>query len=132
MGLKSPKLLNKQRRYSELFKQGIVQEYESGRLSVRQLSKLHGIAFQSIYRWIHKYSSVNEKGIRIVEYGDSTEERLRQLTRQVSELQRLVGEKQAELELLYKLMEIAEQELGIDLKKSISTGRSGGSRTTKQ
>ncbi|MDT0688147.1 transposase, partial [Autumnicola psychrophila] len=56
------RLLRKQRQYSNEFKRQIVADFESGQLSVPQLSKLHGVANQVIYRWIYKFSTFNEKG----------------------------------------------------------------------
>ena len=63
------RVIRKQRRYSEEFKRAIVSDFESGKYSVLQLAKLHGIGDQLIYnraadRWIYKYSAFNEKGYR--------------------------------------------------------------------
>jgi transposase len=114
---KQGKLLLKHRRYSKTFKKSIVQDFESGRFSVQQLSNLHGMSIQSIYNWIYKYSHVNQRGTRIMEYSDSSEEKLRQLERKIADLERRLGQKQIELELFQKLIEIASEELQIDLKK---------------
>lgn len=127
---KQPQLLRKQRHYSTTFKKAIVQDFESGRFSVLQLSKLHRIPNQCIYRWIHQLSHHNEKGTRIVEYADSSQQKLRQLERKVADLERRLGQKQVELDLHAKLIEIASQELGMDLKKSFSTAPSSTSKTT--
>ena len=124
------KLLRKQRYYAETLKKAIVADYESGRFSVGQLSRLHGVSSQSIYNWIHRFSIYNEKGTRIVEYADSSQEKLRQLERQVADLERRLGQKQVELDLYTKLVEIASEELGMDLKKSFSTAPSSTSKTT--
>lgn len=61
------KTIRKLRSYSEEFKRSLVREFESGKFSVRQLEKLHGVTNGSIYRWIYKYSNFNEKGFRVVE-----------------------------------------------------------------
>lgn len=129
---KEPRLLRKRRAYATAFKKAIVHDYESGRCSVQQLSRLHGIASQSIYNWIHRFSLLNEQGTRLVEYTDSSQEKLRHLERQVADLQRSLGQKQVQLELHEKLIEVAGQELGMDLKKSFSTLPSHGSTTTRR
>jgi transposase len=129
---KQGKLLLKHRRYSKTFKKSIVQDFESGRFSVQQLSNLHGMSIQSIDNWIYKYSHVNQRGTRIMEYSDSSEEKLRQLERKIADLERRLGQKQIELELFQKLIEIASEELQIDLKKTFSTPPSGGSKTTRK
>ena len=58
------RVIRKQRRYSEEFKRAIVSDFESGKYSVLQLAKLHGIGDQLIYNWLYKYSAFNEKGYR--------------------------------------------------------------------
>ena len=44
------RLLLKQRHYFDEFKKQIVADFKTGEFSVRQLSKLHGIANPVIYR----------------------------------------------------------------------------------
>lgn len=128
---KQPQLLRKQRRYAETFKRAIVQDYESGRYSVEQLSRLHGMSAQSVYNWIHRFSRHNQRGTRIVEYADSSQEKLRQLERKVADLERRLGQKQVELDLHAKLIELASEELGMDLKKSFSCPPSTTSKTDR-
>ena len=48
----------------------------------------------------------------------------------VAELERIVGQKQLEIDFLNKLMEVGSQELGYDLKKSFSNPPSNGSGST--
>lgn len=127
---KQPKLLLKRKRYALAFKKAIVQDFESGQYSAQQLARLHGIALQSVYNWIHQLSQLNQKGLRIVEYANSSQEKLRQLERKVADLERRLGQKQVQLDLQNKLIEIASEELGMDLKKSFSTERSSTSKTT--
>lgn len=129
---KQPKLLQKRRRYAETFKKALVQDFESGRYSVHQLSRLHGVAFQTIYNWIYRYSQVNERGTRVMEYTDSSQEKVRSLERQVADLERRLGQKQVKLDLQDKIIELASEELGVDLKKTFSTPPCSTSKTTRQ
>lgn len=117
-------------RYDEEFKKAIVSDFEKGKYSVLQLSKLHGIPFQSIYRWIYKFSTFNEKGYRIVEMKASNIEKVKQLEQKVKELERAVGQKQIKIDYLEKMMEIAEEELNIDIKKNSNILPSAGSGKT--
>lgn len=118
---KTAKLLNKRRKYSEEFRRKIVAEFESGQISVLQLSKLHSIAFQTIYQWIHRYSEVNVKGTRIVEYEDSSTKKLKDLEAKIKRLEQLIGQQTVELSYLNKLIDLASEDLGVDLKKTIDT-----------
>lgn len=126
------RLLRKSRQYSVEFKKQIVAEFESGEFSVRQLSKLHGIANPVIYRWIYKFSTFNEKGYRIVEMKDSSSKKMQELEAKNKELEAALGRKQIQLDYLEKMIELAKSELDIDIKKNYSTPQSPGSGKTKK
>ncbi len=124
--------IRKNRKYSEELKRSIVNEFESGRFSVRQLEKLYKIPHQVIYRWIYKYSTFNDKSIRIIEMKESSTNKVKELEEKVKELERAVGQKQLYIDYMEKMMEIAKDELGIDVKKNFDTPQSVGSDTTKK
>lgn len=124
------KSINKTRRFSDDFKKSIVSEFEKGNFSVLQLSRLHSIHFQTIYKWIYKFSTFNEKGYRIVEMEESTSKKLKDQESRIRELERAVGQKQLKIDYLEKLIEIAGNDLGLDLKKNSDTKPSSGTRKT--
>ncbi|WP_194977193.1 transposase [Aquiflexum lacus] len=124
------KSINKTRRFSDDFKKSIVSEFEKGNFSVLQLSRLHSIHFQTIYKWIYKFSTFNEKGYRIVEMEESTSKKLKDQESRIRELERAVGQKQLKIDYLEKLIEIAGKDLGLDLKKNSDTKPSSGTRKT--
>jgi transposase len=126
------KLISKQRKYSEEFKKSIVRDFESGKFSVPQLERLHNIGNPSIYKWIYKYSKSNEKGQRIVEMKDSSTQKLKALEQKIKELERTVGQKQIQIDYLEKMIDIAKDELNIDIKKNSNTPQSSGSEATKR
>lgn len=123
--------IKKNRRYSEEFKRRIVSEFESGKYSVPGLEKLYGICNASIYSWIYRYSSYNEKGYRIMEMKKSGTSKLREMERRIKDLEQMVGQKQIKIEYYEKMIELAKEELDIDLKKNFDTPQSGGSKSTK-
>jgi hypothetical protein len=57
---------------------------------------------------------------------DSEEQKNTELRHRVAELERIVGQKQLEVDFLNKLLEIGSKELGLDLKKSFSSSPSNG------
>ena len=124
------RLINKSRRFSDEFKKALVSEFEKGNLSVRQLGRLHSVHFQSIYNWIYKFSTFNEKGYRVVEMKDSTSKKLKEQEQRIKELERAVGQKQLKIDYLEKLIELASDELGMDLKKNSDTKPSSGTLKT--
>jgi transposase-like protein len=122
--------IRKQRKYSIEFKKKIVADFESGTYSVPQLEKLHGVPNPTIYGWIYKFSTFNEKGFRIIEMKDSSNQKMKELEARVKELERTVGRKQIMIDYLEKMMEIAKDELDIDIKKNFGTPQSTGSGKT--
>ena len=125
------RLIKKHRKFSEEFKKNLVKEYEKGMYSVPQLEKLYRISNRSIYDWIYKYSTFNEKGSRIIEMSKSSSHKVRELESRIKELERAVGLKQIKIDYLDKMIEIAKDELNIDIKKNFDTLQSPGSEKTK-
>lgn len=121
------KTLKKRRIYSEEFKLEIVKDFESGKFTVSQLEKLHGISNVTIYSWIYKYSTFNEKRSIIVEMKDSSSHKLKELQARIKELEGIVGRKQISIDYLEKMIEIAKDEFDIDIKKNFNTPQSAGS-----
>lgn len=126
------KLISKQRKFSEDFKKSIVNEFESGKFSVPQLERLHNLSNSLIYNWIYKYSVSNEKGQRIVEMKDSSSQKLKALEQKIKDLERTVGQKQIMIDYLEKMIDIANEELNVDIKKNSNTPQSNGSAPTRK
>ncbi|MFD1553173.1 transposase [Putridiphycobacter roseus] len=126
------KLLRKQRKFSVEFKRSIVKEFESGKFSVLQLEKLHGISNPTIYSWIYKFSNFNERGYRILEMKDSAVNKLKALEKKIKELEQAVGQKQIKIDYLEKMIDIAKDDLDIDIKKNYSTQPPIGSDKIKK
>ena len=124
--------IRKHRMFSEEFKKNIVDTFERGEFSVLQLSKLYGIGNPTIYNWVYKFSTFNEKGCRIVEMKDSQQNKLKELSNKVKELEQIVGQKQIAIDYLEKMIELAKTDLNIDLKKNYNSKPSAGSNGTKK
>jgi transposase len=124
--------IRKFRVYSEDFKREIVQLFENGSFSVSQLEKLYGIGNPTIYNWIYKFSTFNEKGQRIVEMKDSNTQKLKELEQKIKNLEQTVGQKQIMIEYLEKMIDLAKEELKIDIKKNSNTLQSNGLEKTKK
>ena len=126
------KLIKKQRQFSEEFKRSLVSDYERGKFSVPQLERLHKISNSLIYGWIYKFSTFNERGSRIVEMKESSTSKMISLEQRIEELERMVGQKQIMIDYLEKMIDIAKEDLDIDIKKNFNTPQSAGSAITKK
>ncbi|HTL10761.1 MAG TPA: hypothetical protein VL307_20955, partial [Chitinophagaceae bacterium] len=107
----------------------LVRLFEQGKFSVLQLNKLYGVSSQLIYLWVYKYSQFNEKGYRIIEMKKSSTSKISELEQKVKDLERLVGQKQIKIDFLEEMINVAKDELNIDIKKKSSTPQSGVSST---
>lgn len=126
------RLVRSPRKFTEEFKRSVVKDFESGSMSVGQLSKVYNVATQQIYNWIYKFSTFNEKGSRIVEMKDSNASKLKEMEQRIRELEQAVGQKQIKIDYLEKMIDIAKTDLNIDIKKNYNTPQSGGSGKTKK
>ena len=126
------KNVRKNRHYSEDFKREIVSVFESGKLSVLQLEKLYGISNSLIYNWIYKFYTKKKKGFRVVEMKESNIDKLKHLEQKIKELEQIVGQKQIKIDYLEKMIDIAKEDLNIDIKKNYNTPQSTGSEGIKK
>jgi transposase-like protein len=119
------------RHFSEDFKKLKVKELELKQITVAKLVCLYDVSRSTVYKWIYKYSIHHQKATRLVVELESESQKTERLQKRVAELERIVGQKQLEIDLLNKLIEISSEELGVDLKKNISTKHLNGSDATK-
>lgn len=120
------------RKFTEEFKLTVVREYESGVHTVLEMSRLFGISETNIYNWIYKYSAYNKKKVRIVEMTESSSKKVSELQKRIKELESIVGQKQIKIDYLEKMMEIAQEQYGIDIKKNSDTSQSHTSGKTER
>jgi transposase-like protein len=105
----------KQKRYfSEEFRKAKVKEIEQKQISIAKLTRLYNISRSPVYYWIKKYSTEYKQATRIVVELESESQKTERLQLRVAELERIVGQKQLEIDFLNKLVEISSEELGVD------------------
>ena len=109
------------RRFSEDFKKGVVGEIETCQITVLQASREYGVHFQTIYTWIYKYSRYLKKQAVLVVEKQSEEKKRIELRKENETLERIVGQKQLQIDYLEKLIEMASKELDIDIKKNFGS-----------
>ena len=112
--------LRPRRIFSEEFKRQKVADLDAKRISVRELSELYDVSKMSIYRWLHKYSPHHQKGTVQVVQMESEQVKTKALQEQVARLERIVGQKQLEIDFLNKLIELASEKYQEDIKKNFS------------
>ena len=129
------KRLRQVKRFSESIKKQIVKDIEQGKCSVIEASEELQVHHQTVYNWLYKYSSYLKKNRVLVVEEKSEAYRSRELEKRILELEAALGRKQMEIDLLNKIIELANQEYKTDLKKNSSkmplngSGSTGGENT---
>lgn len=116
------------KRYSEAFKMEVVAEYEAG-ANVYSLQKKYGIVGgQTIQGWIKKYATQGYRTevIRIQKAEEAN--RVRELEKQVKELEQALGKVMLEKLKLESMLEVLQEVDGDWVKKNVlpSSNNSSG------
>lgn len=114
------------RYFSESFKKEKVKQLVAKQISIKELSELYDVSRTSIYKWLYTYSPHHKRGtIQVVEM-ESEALKTKVLLSKVAELERALGRKQLEIDFNNKVIEIASNELGYDIKKKYGQALSNG------
>lgn len=127
--MKQPKVkleIKQKRVFSEEFKKGKVKDLIEKRITIKQLSRLYEVSTVAVYKWIYKYSVHYQQKTKLVVQMESEAYKTQRLLQQLADLERIIGQKQLEIDFLNKLLELGSEELGFDLKKNFSTKLSSG------
>lgn len=114
----------KRRRFSDTFKIRKVREIETGRTKVTEICSQYEVSRANVYRWLDKFGRNKEHQERLIVETDSDTRQLLALKKKVAELERVIGQKQILIDFKDKMIEIAEETYGIDIKKKYSTKQS--------
>ena len=121
-----------QRSFSEEFKKSKIRELEKNLSSVSDICKTYSVSRTSVYRWIYKYSVMAKKQVKQVVEAKSDTQKIKALEERIKELERIVGQKQLLLEFKDKMIEIAEADYGVDIKKKVGSKLSSGTTLTNK
>jgi len=116
--------------FSEDFKKKKIRELERNVTSVSDICTTYSVSRTSVYRWIYKYSSMAKKQVKQVVEAKSDTQKIKALEERIKELERIVGQKQLLLEFQDKMIEIAEADYGVDIKKKVGSKLSSGTTST--
>jgi len=115
------KLSTRERRFrtfSESFRQEKVREIQEKRATVSEVCRANEVSSTTVYKWIHLYSR-EEKPTRTIVESKSDTAKILALQKRIAELERLVGQKQVQIEFQEKMIEIAEETYKVDIKKKL-------------
>lgn len=107
-----------QLRYSEEFKRMVVEEIESGIMTISQAGRYYGISGSvSIYKWISIYGLNEIKGKKVLVMSHKEENELITLRREMALLKKELEEAELRAIAWKSMVDAIEQDLGIPVKK---------------
>jgi transposase-like protein len=118
------------RYFSEEFKRQKVRELEKNLVNIAELCREYQVSRTSVYKWLYKYSKMIKKGEKQVVERKSDTRKIQELRERIEELERAVGQKQMIIDFKDKMIELAEETYGIDIKKKLKSKLSSGSGST--
>lgn len=105
------------RTFSAEFRRKKVEEIECKISSVSEISREYQVTRAAVYKWIKQYSTSMKKKERLIIEAESDTRKLAILQQRIAELERLLGQKQIQLEFMEKVIDIAEETYHVDIKK---------------
>ena len=108
----------RRRHFSDSFKIQKVRELEGGKTKISEICKLYEVSDISVYRWLNKFGTMKNKKERLIVETDSDTRQLLALKKKVAELERVIGQKQIIIDFKDKMIELAEETYGVDIKKN--------------
>lgn len=124
-------LEERQKRYFSVeFKRKKVNEIDRKLITVAELCREYEVSGVAVYNWIWKYSTMRKKKERLVLESESDTRKIHELNEKIKELERIIGQKQMMIDFQDKVIEIAEEEYKVDIKKKLGIKPSSGTGTT--
>lgn len=121
----------RRRNFSKSFKIQKVKELETGKTKISEIRKQYEVSYSAVYQWLNKFGTMKDKKEKIIIETDSDTKQLLELKKKVAELERIVGQKQILIDFKDKMIDLAEEIYGIEIKKKFSTRPSNTSGSTE-
>lgn len=115
------------RYFSESFKKEKINQLVAKQVSIKELSDLYDVSRTTLYKWLYQYSPHHKRGTKQVIEMESEALKTKALLAKVAELERALGRKQLEIDFNNKLIELASEAIGYDIKKKHGRRPSNGS-----
>ncbi len=111
----------RRRSFSDTFKRDKVREIDLGLVSVSEISRQYSVSKTSIYAWLHKFATNKETPEKLIVETMSDTRALLEMKERVAELERMIGQKQIEIDFYKKMIDLAQEHYGIEIKKNYSS-----------
>ena len=113
----------RRRHFSEEFKQKKASEIEQTVTTIAEVSRQYEVRENNVSKWLVKYGQNYMKGVRVIVELESDTAKLLALKAKVADLERIIGQKQVQLDFKDKMIDLAEEAYGVDIKKKFGHKR---------
>jgi transposase len=117
------------RYFSEDFIRRKVSELDRKLVRICEICNEYEVSRQTVYKWIYKFSKMQKKEEHIRIETESDTRKLQEIKERIKELERIIGQKQLLLDFQEKVIELAEEEYKVDIKKKYGVKPLPGSGT---
>ncbi|HPO67246.1 MAG TPA: hypothetical protein PK642_02720, partial [Paludibacteraceae bacterium] len=83
---------------------------------VSEICSQYQVASKNVYLWINKFGSMKNKKERMIVETESDTRQLIALKKRISELEQIIGHKQILIDFQSKMIDLAEETYGVDIK----------------
>lgn len=95
----------------------LVSQIERGELRVSEVSRIYQVSTTAVYKWLYKYSELYKRQTRVIVEKKSIGKKNKELQERIAELERALGQKQMRIDYLEKVVDVASDQLGVDIEK---------------
>ncbi len=114
-----------QQDYTLAFKLQVVAQVERGELSYKQAQRRYGIQGRStVLVWLRKHGNLDWSNPRLYMSEPSPEQRIKELEQELLQTQKLLREAELKAKLLDTIIDVAEGQMGIQIRKKSSPKQS--------
>jgi transposase-like protein len=111
----------RKRRFSDEFKKQKVKEIELKQTTVLEVSRAYQVSTKNVYFWLDKFGKSYKKDVRLIVEMESDTKMLLELKAKIAELERVIGQKQLTIDFQAKMIDLAEEVYGVDIKKKLES-----------
>ena|SRR5436190_13339112 len=120
----------RRRKFSEEFKRKKVAEIDQKISTVSEVAKQYDVRLDNVEKWVKKFSTNPMRGVRVIVESESDTRKLIEMRTKIADLERIIGQKQVQIEFKDKMIELAEEIYQVDIKKKFAIIPSSGTGTT--
>lgn len=113
-------------KYGQAFRDEVARDYETGDLSYRQIAEKYSLPSHELPKWwVRSYRKKSDiEGLPDLPMTESEKQEQKALKKQIADLEKRVADAELRAHAYDTLIDVAEETLGIDIRKKSGTKQS--------